>query len=148
MLDAQTYNNIFAKLQQHNFDVSFVEVLYRLYRQHLSPNPLMLKMMEVLVGSLDAYPLVKRDYEYLKIEMPKHSARGRRVVGQLKKIADEESKQKIKIDELALDTKEEAGSDRLTHLNDSRITDELVKMINPLANCDIKLYDLKLEFFS
>ena len=80
--------------------------------------------------------------------MPKHSARGRRVVGQLKKIVDEESKQKIKIDELALDTKEEAGSDRLTHLNDSRITDELVKMINPLANCDIKLYDLKLEFFS
>ena len=122
ILDAQTYNNIFAKLQQHSYDVSFVEVLYRLYRQHLSPNPLMLKMMEVLLGSDQTYQLVKRDYEYLKIEVPKNQARGRRVA-QLKKLSEDEPKPKFRIDEVTVEPKDESNIDKLAILNDARLTD-------------------------
>jgi len=100
-LDAQTYNNIFAKLQHHNFDVSFVEVLYRLYRQHLSPNPLMLKMMEVLLSSPDLYSLVKRDYDYLKMELPKLQTCSKRL-GRLKKYTDGESSEKLKNDSIVV----------------------------------------------
>lgn len=104
VLDAQTYNSIFAKMQQHNFDVGYVEVLYRLYRQHLSPNPLMSKMMEVLVGSPELHSLVKRDYEYLKMELPKAVPRGRRL-STLKRYTEEDlkdPKDKVKIDSVEI----------------------------------------------
>ncbi len=34
--------------------------------------------------------------------------------------------------------------EKLTTFNDASFINDLVKMLNPLANCDIKLYDLKL----
>lgn len=147
VLDAQTYNSVFGKVQQHSLDVSFVAVLYRLYRLHLSPNPLMAKMMEALLGCQESYPLVKRDYEYLKLEVPKLAAKGRRL-GQLRKLSEEDPKDKIHVDSIIVEPKTETSVDRPADYNDTRLTEELAKLLNPFANCDVKLYDVKMEFFS
>lgn len=67
VLDAQIYNNIFLKLRQLNYDISFIDVLYKQFRQHFSPMPLMLKMMETLASNGETHNTVRLDYEALNM---------------------------------------------------------------------------------
>jgi hypothetical protein len=103
----------------------------------------MLKMMDVLANYPETIPMVKKDYEHLKMEIPKPQPRGRKL-GHLKKVSEDEQ---LRVESSTLEQKSDSSA-KIDILNDVKVTDELMKILNPLANCNVKLFDLKLEFFS
>ncbi len=72
ILDIQIYHSMFEKFHQLTLPISYSELVYKLCREHFSPNPLLLSSMKRLIYTQDPALLseLEKDYEKLGEPLP------------------------------------------------------------------------------